>query len=227
MLVKATEGHGIEQIGIVEHHPRWFLGIIIPLAIHHVEHASIGQILHIVDHRGSAGMNICCQLTYVGHTRATSGKQIVELLNLVQILQVYLLEEQNIHLNHHVYRLEQILAEIGILQEEGVISMMQITVEILHGIDLLQNLPDDMFVSVFDFLHGIRTEVIARHEVEILTEGKSPQIVTAYQTVQLHVLLLKPHHAAASEDHLQLRQSVMNHAQFVTPFIMLEHLVDE
>jgi len=103
--------YGIDAVykaGVVHHHTGGLLGEFLVLGINHVDQSRIGQILDVVHHRGTRCLYVNCQLADVGRYRAIYSQQIEQFLYLGQILQLNLLQQQNVHLYHHVHGLQQI-----------------------------------------------------------------------------------------------------------------------
>ncbi len=134
VLVEATWIEAVHEIGVVEKYTCWFFGEFITLSIYHVYQPSFFQIFNVVHHRGAAHPQFLCQLAYVGHAASTGGQHIEKLFDFNQIFQFYLLYQQDVHLNHHVHVLQQILAVVHFIQEEGVETVMQIRLEIFTWI---------------------------------------------------------------------------------------------
>ena len=135
------------------------------------------------------------QLTYVGRLlRTVLGNLIEELLDLREILQLYLFDKQYIHLGHHVHGLQEILAVVAMFLEEGIEAVMDIVLEILVGGYLRENLFDDMLMVFENLLKGVRLEVVACKEVDELTERETAQVIALHNAVELRVLILQSHH---------------------------------
>ena len=73
-------------------------------------------------------------------------------------------------------------------------AVMDIVLEIAVGRRLRQNLLDDMLMVFEDFVEGVGTEVVVRHQVDELTEGESTQVIRLDDSVQFWILILEPHH---------------------------------
>ena len=88
----------------------------------------------------------------------------------MKILQLYLLDKEDVDLGHHVHGLQEILGEIAMFQEEWVKTMMDIVVKVLERTYLGQNGLDDMLMVVQNLAQRIGTKVVARLQVEKLSE---------------------------------------------------------
>lgn len=86
------------------------------------------------------------------------GNLVEELLDLGEILQLYLLDEQDVNLGHHVHRLQEVFRIVAVLLEEGIEAVMDIVLEETVGRDLWQYLLDDMLVVFEDFLQRVSSE---------------------------------------------------------------------
>ena len=105
--------------------------------------------------------------------------------------------------------------------------MVDIVLEVFVGRHLGQDLLDDALVVGEDLVEGVGTERVARQQVDELTEGETAQVIGFHDAVELGVLVLQPHHAAAREDDLQVRVEVIALAELDRPVRLFEHLVDE
>jgi hypothetical protein len=82
----------------------------------------------------------------------TSFCQLIEqLLDPGEIFQFYLLNQQDIHLSHHVHRLQQVLAVIAVFLEERIEAMMDIILEISAGGYFRKNVLNDVLM-VMEYL---------------------------------------------------------------------------
>ncbi len=160
VLIKPLGIEAVHQVGIVEKHTRWLLWEVVAASIDHVHKTSIHQILNVVHHRGSTHAQLLSQLTHVWHCAATHGEQVEQLLDFRQIFQLDLLHQQNIHLNHHVHRFEQILAVSLLFKEERIETMVQIVLEIVAWIHVLHDGRCYFLMVLDDFIQCVRTEVL-------------------------------------------------------------------
>ena len=119
----------VDEVGIVDDHHGGLLGEDGTLVVDDVEQARVGEILDIVHHRGAAGVDSLCELADVGRLACLQSQQVVELLDFREIFELYLADQQHIDLDHHVHRLEQVLRVVGVLQEEGVETVVEILLE--------------------------------------------------------------------------------------------------
>ena len=227
LTLHTTGIDGIHQIGIVEHHLARFLGETLAERVDHVDQTGVGQILDVVHHRGATRRDVYGQLADIGCLGAINGQVIKKTLDLGEVFQLYLLDEQNVDLCHHVHGLEQVLRVVAMLLEEGIETVMQIVLEIVHGTHLRQYLLDDVLMVGKYLIERVGAEVIACHQVEKLTEGESTQVVALHDIVELGVLFLQTHHTRAGEHNLQTWIEVIAFAKTLAPTRLLEHLVDQ
>lgn len=136
---------------------------------------------------------------------APDSEFVEEFLNLSKIFQFYLLDEKDIHLRHHIHRLQQILREISVLKEERIESVMKIIIEVFQRTQVGQNMLDDIFMVVKNIVKRTSLEVAAGHKVKILTERESPQAVYLSDTTEFREVVLHTHHARTCENYLQSR----------------------
>ena len=217
----------VQQAGVVHHHTGRLLGKLLALGVNHVDKAGVGQVFDVVHHRGARRLYVNCQLADVGRHRAVYRQQIKQLLYLGQIFQLNLLQQQDVHLNHHVHGLQQVLREVALLQEEGVETMVEIVLKILLWAHLGKDVLHNVLVVVEYVVEGVSGEIVARLQIDELTERESTQVVGFDDAVEFGVFLLQAHDRRPCEDNLQARIAVVAQAELVTPVGLLEHLVDE
>ena len=227
VLVETAGIEAVHQVGVVEQHTSWLLGKFVAFAINHVDQPSFFQVLDVVHHCGAAHAQFLCQLAHIGHTAATGGEHVEKLLDFCQIFQFNLLHQQDVHLNHHVHVLQQVLAVVCLVEEEGVESVVQVGLEILSRIDLFVNLCGNLAMIGYDFLKRVGTQLQARGKVEKFAEGEASQVVRLHNAVEFRVFFLQPHDGRASENDFQPRVAVIAFAQLCAPVGLFEHLVDE
>ena len=87
----------------------WLFGEVFSRTIKHVEQTRISKILDVVDHCGTACLQVLCQLANIGCSVVSCGKKIKEFLDLSEVLKVNLLDEKNVDFNHHVNDFKQVL----------------------------------------------------------------------------------------------------------------------
>ena len=161
-------------------------------------------------------------------TLGAEGEHVEELLELGEVLELDLLDEQDVDLDHHVHGLEEVLAEVAALEEEGVEAVVEVGLEeALEGVDDVEHLGGDALVAGDDLLEGAGREVAACLEVEELAEGESSEVVAVDESAELGVLVLESHDAGAGEDDAQAGVLVVAAPQLGAPGGVLEHLVDE
>ena len=228
LLVHLDGVDGVHQVGVVEHDLRGLLGEVFIDRIDEVRQSGVGEVFDVVHHRGAAGLDVVGELAHVGRLRRTVlGNHIEELLDLREIFQFDLLDEQDVHLGHHVHRLQQVLAVVALLLEEGIEAVVDIVLEVFVGRHLGQDLLDDALVVGENLVEGVGTERVACQQVDELTERETAQVIGFHDAVEFGVLVLQPHHAAAREDDLQVRVEVIALAELDRPVRLFEHLVDE
>ena len=215
------------DVGVVQHHLGRLLGEALTDGVYHVDKARIGKVLDVVHHRGAARLYLLCQVAHVGSVGTCHGEEVEELLNLGEVLQLYLLDEQDIDLGHHVHRLEQVVCKVVVLAEQGVEAVLYVLLEILLGVDLRQYLIDYQLLVEKELVERYPTEIAARAQVEVLPEREAPEVVALHDVAQLGVFPLQAHHARTGKDNLQLGVEVVAATQLTAPVELLEHLVDE
>ena len=134
VLIKASWIETIHQVGVVEQHAGWLLRELVALAVNHVDQSCLFEIFDVVHYCSTAHAKVLRQLAHVGNTAAAGGEHIEELLNLGQILELDLLDEQDVYLYHHIHVLQQVLAIVGLVEEEGVEAVVQVCLEIFAWI---------------------------------------------------------------------------------------------
>ena len=226
-LLHAVGVDGVHEVGVVHHDARGLLRERVARVVDDVDQPCVREIFDVVHHRGAARLDVYGQLAHVGRRGAVHGQQVEQLLQLGQVLQLDLLDEKNVHLNHHIHRLEQVLREIAALEEEGVEAVVEVALEDRQGVHHVEHLVGYALVVAQDFLQRVGREVAARLEVKEFAERESAQVVAVYEAVELGVLVLQAHHAGACEHDSQPRVLVVAAAQLLAPVGLLEHLVDE
>ena len=219
---------GVHEVGVVHHDACGLLGEVLVGVVDHVDESRVGEVLDVVHDGGARGLDVGGELADVGRGGAVYGEHVEELLELGEVLELDLLDEQDVDLNHHVHGLEEVLAEVAALEEEGVEAVVEVGLEeALEGVDDVEHLGGDALVAGDDLLEGAGREVAAGLEVEELAEGESAQVVAVDEAVELGVLVLEAHDAGAGEDDAQAGVLVVAAPQLGAPGGVLEHLVDE
>ena len=219
---------GVEQVGIVKHHFRRLLREILTKRINQIQQACVGEILDVVHHGSTAGLDVVSQLAHIRRLlRAVFGNLVEELLDLRQILQLYLLDKQDIHLGHHVHRLQEVLAVVAVLLEEWIESVVDIVLKIAIGRHLRQDLAGNVLVIVENFLKRIGAEIVTRQQIDELAEGEASEVVRLDDAVEFRVLVFESHHTRACKDNFQVRVEIVTLAQLRTPVWLFEYLVDQ
>lgn len=103
--------------------------------------------------------------------------------------------------------------------------MMKIVVKISLGTDKGQYLLHDMLMTVDNLVKAVGMEDGSGHEIEILTERKSPQIIKGENVADGRIVGLEPHDARPGEHQFQLGVEVVAPAQLRTPVGLLENLI--
>ena len=218
---------GVHQVRIVHHDGGRFLGIFFPAWIYHVDKPRVRQAFDVVHHRGARGLYVSGQLADVGRLRPVYGQEVEQLLDFGEILQLDLLDEQDVHLHHHVHGFQEVFREIAFLQEEGVEAVVQIVLEVIQRARFREDAPRYPFVALHDFVQRVGVELHACLQVEVFAEREAAQVVALHDVAQLRVLFLESHDGRTGENDFQVGKEVVAAAQFVTPVRMLEHLVNE
>ena len=218
---------GIHQVRVVEHRACRLLGEFLTLAIHQVEEVGIGQILDVVHHRSSRCGHVHSQLRHIGSSRVARTQDVEEFLHPVEVFQFYLILMQHVHLNHQVHHLVQTLCEVGMLQEEGIVSVMKISAHVLQGLHLLQYLRCDALVTVLHLTYAIGLQVEPHLQVEILSQGESLHHIQLHESVQIGIFPPLRYHAGSCEHNMNLRETLVDFAQHAGPSRLLVHVVNE
>ena len=159
MLIEASWVEAVHEVGIVQKDASRLLWELISLAVYHVDKASLFEIFDIVHDGGSAHAQLLCELADVWHAAAAGGEHVEELLYLGEVFEFYLFHKQNVHLYHHVHVLQQILAVVDFVEEEGVEAVVEIRLEVLARVDLLEYFSCYLLVVIDDFVEGVRSEL--------------------------------------------------------------------
>ena len=89
---------GIHQAAVVHHYARRLLGECLVRMVDEVDETCVGEIFDVVHHGSARGLNLVGKLADVGCRGPFNGKEIEEFLQLRQVFELYLLDEQDIHL---------------------------------------------------------------------------------------------------------------------------------
>ena len=89
------------------------------------------------------------------------------------------------------------------LTKQGVEAMLQILGKILHRIYPGRHIRNQLLLVSQQFIQRCPAETVACPQVQILPERKPSQVIALHYILQLWILLLQPHHAAAGKDYLQ------------------------
>lgn len=227
LLVDVARRHGIHEVGVVHEYTTGLLGERVAMPVHDVDESGITEVLDVVHHGGPADEAVDGQLRHVGCTGVADGQHIEKFLDTAEVFLFDLLDEEDIHLYHHVHDLKEVLREIRLLQEEWIIAVVQVAAEMRQGIDLSHDLVGNVLVAVEDLAQGIGTQVQAQLQVQVLAEGKAAQVVAVGDTIEFGVLLLESHHTTTGEDDMQAGAVVVDHAKLMAPILLFEYLVDE
>ena len=226
-LFHAVGVDGVHQAAVVHHDTRRLLRERLTRGVDDVDETGVREVLDVVHHRSTGGLNLVSQLADIGRRRTLNGDEIEQFLELGQVFQFYLLDEQDIHLQHHVHGLQQVLGEVAMLEEERIKAVVQVALEEIQRIDLGEDVLHNPFMMLNDVLKAIGREVVSGLEVQELTEREASQVIALDKAIELGVLLLEAHHRGTGEDDAQARVLIMATAQFLGPIGLLEHLVDE
>ena len=161
----------------MNHHGCGFLCLRIAFAVHHVDEARFFKALQVIHYRCATRANLFCQLTYVGRRIFRDGKEVEQLLEAREVLQLNLLVEKHVHLNHVVHRLQQSLSKVAVFEEEGEITMVQVFLEILPGAHLGKDGLENLLVVIEQIVNRVGTEIVARLQIDVLAEREAMEYV--------------------------------------------------
>ena len=133
--------------------------------------------------------------------------------------------KKNIYFHHHVHRLQQILREIALFEEERIEAVVHIILEIVQRAHFGKNTFGYLLVVAQYFFQRVAAELHACLQVQVLAEREAAQVITFYDVPQFQVLLFQAHHGRTGKDNLQIGKAVVAQAQFLAPVRMLEYLV--
>jgi hypothetical protein len=223
----AVEASRIEDVRIVHIDYSGLLGERFLDRIEHIDESGFLEVRQIVDHRGAACLDALGQQADVGRARGFLRQDVEQLLEFGQIAEFDFLEEEHIHLEHGVHVLDEHLRVVLLLEEERIVTVVQIVLEVVEGLNLRADVGGYLGVVGQNLLVAVRAEVGASHEVNILTEGESTQVVAVADTVELGVGLLEAHHRATGEDDLNLGILLVDKLEFLTPVGVLEDFINQ
>ena len=191
LLLHLARIDGVHQVGVVKHHLGRLLRERLPQWVDHVDQAGVGQVFDVVHHRGTARVDVDGQLAHVGRLGPIYGHLVEQPLDAGEVFQLYLLDEKDVYLGHHVHRLEKVLRIVATLLEKRIETMVQVVLEVFLGACLRKDRLDDVLMVGENLLKSVRAEVVARLKVEKLAEREATEIVTLDDAVEFGVLLLR------------------------------------
>ena len=208
---------GVHEVAVVHHDACRFFWESLVGSVDDVDEPCVGEVLDVVHDGGPAGVYLDGKLADVGCRGPFYSEEIEQLLELGQILQLDLLDEEDVHFEHHVHGFEQVLAEVAFLEEEGIESVVEVALEEVERVDASEDALGEFLVVAEDVQEAVGRQVVAGLEVEELSEGESSQVVAADESVEFGVLFLEAHDAASGEDDAQSWVLVVASPQFLGP----------
>ena len=159
LLFGIARAYGVEQVCVVNHDLYGFLGKLFAFAVNKVHEPCLLQIFYVVHYRGARGAYLVGEFGYIWRGNAFHAQQIEQFAYSCQIFQVYLLYEQNVNLDHHVYRLQQLFREVVCFEEERIVAVVEVILEIVPRTYFRKNGLQYLFVSFENFVKTVRTEI--------------------------------------------------------------------
>lgn len=216
-----------EDVGVVHIDNSRLLRETLLGCVEHIDESCLLQIREIVDDCGTAGLDALGKETDIRRTRCLLRKNVEKLLKLRQVTKFDLLEEEDVNLEHSVHALDEHLAVVLLLKEEWIVAVVDVILEIVERFDLAADLGCDGGMVGQDLIIGVSLEVGACHEIDILAERETTQVIGIDNAVEHRIGLFETHHRGSGKYDLDLRILVMDELQLVTPVRILENLVDE
>ena len=105
--------------------------------------------------------------------------------------------------------------------------MMDVILEIVERLNLTANICSNLGMVGQNLFVRIRAEIGSCHQIHILSEGESSQVVAVANSIQFGIGLLQAHHGATGKDNLNLGILVVNKLEFLTPIRILENFINQ
>ena len=208
---------GIHEIAVVHHDASGLLREGVVGMVDSIDETRVGEVFDIIHDGGARGLDVLCKLADIGRRGTLDSEHIKQLLELGQVFEFYLLDEEDVDLDHHVHGLEKVLREVATLKEERIKAVVEVGLEEMERVDNIENLGSNALVVAHNLLEGEGREGIACLEVKELAERESSQVVAGNESSQFGVLLLQAHDAGACEYNTQTWVLIMTTAQLSAP----------
>ena len=96
-----------------------FLGEAFIFLVNKVDESGFFEILEVVHHRCARSADLFCETAHVGRGVFADGEEIEELFDALQVLQLDLLDEEDVDLDHRVHRPQELLGEVAPSRKKG------------------------------------------------------------------------------------------------------------
>lgn len=193
LLLHVAFVDGIHEVGVVEVNRSRLLRVAFAFAVNHIDKACLLEILEVVHDRRSRSADFLSQAADIGRRGVAYSQEVKELLDAGEILQLDLLIEQKVYLNHVVHRLQKRLGKVMVLEEEGIIAMLEVFLEVMPRLHLRQYRTEDAVMIGQELVESISLEVLVGDEVDVLAEGKAVEHVDAADMGKFRIVLSFAH----------------------------------
>ena len=103
-----------------------------------------------------------------------------------------MLDEEDVDFDHRVHRPQELLGEVAPFEEEGVVTVVEILLEVLPGAHFGQNGFENALMILKEFFEGVGAEVFSGLQIDEFAEGESVQPVLSGQRVEVGVVNFSP-----------------------------------
>lgn len=191
---------GVDEIRVVEENRSGFLGESFVFLVNKVDESGFFEILEVVHHRCARSADLFCETAHVGRGVFAYSEEIEELFDTLEVLQLDLLDEQNVDFDHGVHRAQELFGEVAAFKEEGVVTVVEILLEVLPGAHFGQNGFENALVILKEFFEGVGAEVFSGLQIDEFAEGESVQPVLSGEGVEFGVVVLASAHRSGGVD---------------------------
>ena len=207
----------IEQIGIVEEDRCGLLGEVFSFFIDKIDQTCFFKILEIVHHRGARCADFFGKAADVGSGGVVHSEEVEQFLDALEIFEFDLLDEQDVDFDHCVHGAQKLLCEVAALQEEGIVSVMEVLLEILPGSYFGEDALEDRLVVFEELLESVGTEILSCAQIDVFTEGETMQPILLCKGVELGVVVFATAHRSCGIDDAQIRKTVVAFDNLLAP----------
>ena len=159
LLIGLACASGVAQVRVLHIYLGRLERELLALWVKHVQQARILEVFDIVHCGRTGAVDSLSQVADIEAAWRLLEHEVEQFAELRQRANLDLLDEQDIHIQHHVHHLQERLREIMRLQEERIIAVVQIVVEILQRLDNLADLLRNLYMVLKDILERVHRQL--------------------------------------------------------------------